>query len=87
MVFSLINMNTQLYLLTTQEFDIKHSCLVVLLVRSTYLMELMEYITHFIPLIGSLCFNKYYDKDGARTVDLMVYSHFIYCKRFVVLFN
>ena len=78
MVFSLINMNTQLYLLTTWKFDIKHSCLVVVLVRNAYLMEFMEYITHYIPLIGSLCFNKCYDKDGAITVDLMVYSHFIY---------
>lgn len=76
MIFSLINMNTQLYLLTTQKFDIKHSCPVVLLVRSAYLMELMEYIAPYMPLVGSLCINKYYGKDGAITVDLMVYSHF-----------
>lgn len=56
---------------------------------TAYLMELMEYITHYIPLIGSPCFHKYYDKDGAVTAeryDLFTF-HLLFLKRFIVLLN
>lgn len=46
-------------------------------------MELMEYITHYIALVGSPCFHKYYDKDGAITAKLhgVLTFHLLFPKR------
>lgn len=63
---------------TNSEICIKHSSLVILVVRTAYLTEFLEYITHYIHLIGSPSFHKYYDKQGAITAELH-YLHFIRC--------
>lgn len=57
-----------------------------LLVRSAYLTEFMEYITHYIPLIGSPSFHKYYDKQGAMTAELpgLLTFYILFLEKFIV---